>query len=324
MSASSGGSSTPVTAPLTFGRYSKPAVAAVQFSPSSPLDDLEAITLTGTGFTPGVGVGVQECALGTTNAPTCDYTTSRIVTAGFHGDFTLTYAVRRDIAASVSPGGATSVDCAINPCELTVQGSQSQPTISHALTFDPNVPAVTPTIAAAPNTGLTDNQQVTVSLDGFTPSQPVQIVECSADAISEGNNFGYCDYNTSQTVTPTGPTSIQTSFVVRAVLNGQSGLVDCTTQPGACVLVATENGSYYGGGRNRRDRTRIHAAQPRVHTTHLHRTLSGAKEAARRVPVSTTSVPRPRPANPIWRYPRQPNRCQLRPTRTAPAWPRRT
>lgn len=248
VSASSGGSSTPATAPLTFGRYSKPAVAAVQLSPSSPLDDLEAITLTGTGFTPGVGVGVQECALGTTNAPTCDYTTSRIVTAGFRGDFTLTYAVRRDIAASVSPGGATSVDCAINSCELTVQGSQSQPTISHALTFDPNVPAVTATIAAAPNTGLTDNQQVTVSLDGFTPRQPVQIVECSADAISEGNNFGYCDYNTSQTVTPTGPTSIQTSFVVRAVLNGQSGLVDCTTEPGACVLVATENGTYYGGG----------------------------------------------------------------------------
>jgi len=248
-SASGLGSSTPVNAPLTFGLYIKPAVAAVQLSPSSPLDDLEAVTLTGTGFTPGVGVNVQECAAGTTKVPDCDYTTSRTVTAGFTGAFTLTYTVRRDIT-SVSSTPATSIDCATNACELTIQGSPSQPTTDLPLTFDPNVPAVAPTITANPNTGLTDNQNIAVSLTGFTPDQPVQIIECSSDAITEAN-LGYCDYTTSQTITPTASTTTQTSFVVRAVLGGQSGLIDCTTQPGACVLVATENGGYYvivGGG----------------------------------------------------------------------------
>ena len=233
-------------APLTFGLYIKLAVAAVQLSPTSALDDLEAVTLTGTGFTPGVGVNVQECAVETSKVPNCDYTTSRTVTAGFKGEFTLTYSVRRDIT-SVSSTPATSIDCATNACELTIQGTQSQPTTNLPLTFDPNIPAVTPTITANPNTSLTDNQNIAVSLTGFTPDQPVQIIECSSDAINE-SNFGYCDYNTGQTVTPTGPTSAQTSFVVRAVLGGQAGLVDCTTQPGACVLVATENGGYLGGG----------------------------------------------------------------------------
>lgn len=245
-SASGLGSSTPVHAPLTFGLYIKPAVAAVHLSPSSALDDLEAVTLTGTGFTPGYAVTVQECTIGTTGFPNCDYTTLRTVTAGFTGAFTLTYPVRRDITSTTTTG-PTSVDCATNGCELTVQGTPSQPTTNLPLAFDPNVPAVTPTVTATPNVGLTDNQQITVSLDGFTPDQPAQIIECSADAITEGDNLSYCDYTTGQAVTPTGPTTTQTSFAVRAVIGGPDGLVDCTTQPGACVLVATENGGSYGG-----------------------------------------------------------------------------
>jgi hypothetical protein len=241
------GSLTPVNAPLTFGLYIKPAVAAVQLSPSSPLDDLESVTLTGTGYTPGVGVNVQECTLGTAKVPNCDFTTNRTITAGFTGEFTVTYTVRRDISAFVSPTGPANVDCATNACELLVQGSQSQPPDTLPLTFDPNVPAVTPTITAVPNSGLTDNQQITVALSGFTPNQPVQIIECASDAITE-TNLGYCDYTTGQSVTPSGPTTVQASFVVRAVLGGQGGLTDCTTQPGECVLVASENGGYYGGG----------------------------------------------------------------------------
>jgi len=39
----------------------------------------------------------------------------------------------------------------------------------------------------------------------------------------------------------------QAFFVVRAALN-QDGPQDCTTQPGACVLIASEGSGYYGGG----------------------------------------------------------------------------
>jgi len=161
----------------------------------------------------------------------------------------LTYFVRRTIAAASSPTGPTNVDCATAPdvCELTVQGTPSQPTTTVALAFDPNIAPVAPTITADPNTGLTDNQNVVVSLQGFTPDEPVQIVECSADALTEGNIFSYCDYTTAETITPTGPQLAQTAFVVRAALGGQGGLEDCTTQPGACVLIASEGNGYSGG-----------------------------------------------------------------------------
>jgi len=116
------------------------------------------------------------------------------------------------------------------------------------LSFDPNIAPIPPTITADPNTGLTDNQNVVVSLQGFPPDRPVQIIECSADALTEGINFSYCDYTTAETVTPTGPQLVQTAFVVGAARAGQGGLEDCTTQPGACVLIACEANSYDSGG----------------------------------------------------------------------------
>jgi hypothetical protein len=242
------GGTTPVEAPLSFSPFVKFAVASVQLTPSLPLQDLELVTLTGTGFTPGYAVNAQECAFTGTDTPACDYTTSRAITTGYHGEFTLSYYVRRDIVTSATSSGPITTDCAakLGACELTIQGTPSQPTTALALNFDPSVPAVTATITAAPGVGLTDNQSIGVSLQGFTPNQPVQILECSADAISEGDNLGYCDYTTAVSATPTGPGGVQAAFAVRAIIGGQSGLVDCTAQPGACVLIATENGGYSG------------------------------------------------------------------------------
>ena len=64
---------------------------------------------------PGIAVNVVECAAGTTQFPTSDYTTRRAVTAGFHGEFKFTIGVRRNLAAFVSPNGATNIDCAAAP-----------------------------------------------------------------------------------------------------------------------------------------------------------------------------------------------------------------
>jgi len=245
VSASGLGPSTSVKARLAFNKYAPLAVAAVQLSPSAPFDDLEAVTLTGTGFTPGYAVNILECL--TAAKPTaCDYSTTRTVTAGFQGQFTLTDFVRRDITASSSPTGPTTTDCATTACDLTVEASPAQPAVTVPLTFDPNAPAIPATITASPNTDLTDNQDITVSLNGYTPDQPVQIVECSADALTQTNGLSDCDYTTSQTITPTGAQSLQTSFVVHAAIGGQAGLQDCTIQTGACVLIASETNDYYG------------------------------------------------------------------------------
>jgi len=111
------GSSTQLKVGLSFNPNIPPVVPAVQVSPSVGLHDLQPVTLTGTGFTPGVAVNVEECAAPSTLQPLpgCDYTNTRAVTAGFRGEFTLTFSAHRDIAAFVFPVGAANTDCAAHP-----------------------------------------------------------------------------------------------------------------------------------------------------------------------------------------------------------------
>ena len=246
---SSSGSSAPLSVPLSFDPNVAPVVSHVEVSPSSRLHDLQSVTVTGTGFTPGVAVFVQECAVESALLFTsCDYTNSRSITAGFHGEFILTFSARRNIAAFVYPTGVANTDCATKAgvCELVVQGSQSQDPTTTALAFNPSVKAVPPSISASPRTNLRDNQNIRVGLRGFVPAEPVTVIECAADAISEGGNTSYCDYTTIQTTSPAGTGATSTAMHVHRAIAGQAGLVDCAARPGACVLLALENG-YYGG-----------------------------------------------------------------------------
>jgi hypothetical protein len=245
----SSGNSAPLSVPLSFDPNVAPVVSHVQVSPSSRLHDLQSVTVAGTGFTPGVAVSVEECAAESALLfASCDYTNSRSVTAGFHGEFILTFSARRNIAAFVYPTGVANTDCATKAgvCDLVVQGSQSHDPTTTALAFNPNVKAVPPSISASPGTGLRDNQDVNVVLRGFAPAEPVTVIECAADAINEGGNTSYCDYTTSQTTSPAGTGATSTTTHVHRAIAGQAGLVDCATKPGACVLLAIENG-YYGG-----------------------------------------------------------------------------
>jgi hypothetical protein len=243
------GSSVPVKVALTFDPNVAPAVALAHVTPNSSLRDLDSVIVTGTGFTPGVAVDVVECTRPPAGFPSCDYTTGRAITAGLHGEFSFTFSVRRHIAAFSSPNGATNFDCGAirRSCALTIRGSETQPTISRGLTFNPRLSAVVPAIIIDPKYDLRDNQSIAVTLHGFTPNQPVRIVECSGEAITE-NDLSYCDYTTVQTGTPT-VSDLRTRFTVRAVVGGQGGLVDCRTKRGACVLIAAASeGDYYGVG----------------------------------------------------------------------------
>ena len=237
----------PPSVTLVFDPSKPPATATVQLSPATQLVDLQAVGLTGAGFTPGYGVAIEQCVAKTaTTFVGCDFSTASTVTAGFHGEFSTSYFVRRKISTTSSSGPA-AVDCAAAPgiCVLLVQGSPSQPPKTVALDFDASVPAVPPSVSASPNTGLADNQRIAVTLGGFTPDHAVQLVECTAEAASDAD-LSYCDYSTTILTTPGGPTG-QASFVVRSVVRAADGLEDCTSSPGACVLVAVGVGQYYGG-----------------------------------------------------------------------------
>ena len=203
--------------------------------------------MTGGGFTPGYTVNIIECEARAKSAPgPCDYSTAHPVTAGFHGEFTTSYFVRRKISVYNSTGPAV-VDCGASSgtCLLLFQGSPAQPNKTVPLDFDPSVPAVPASITASPDTGLADNQRVSITIGGFTPDHPVQITECTEDAVSEAD-LSYCDYATSIVTTPGGPSGTA-SFVVRSVVRAANGLENCKSGPGACVLVAVGLSQYYGG-----------------------------------------------------------------------------
>jgi len=243
------GAPTSVAVPLSFNPNVPPVAAAARVAPATGLHDLQLVTVTGTGFTPGVAVYVEECAHTPALAfPACDYTNTRQVTAAFHGEFNLTFAVHRSVAASEYPTGVINTDCAArtNACDLVVQGTQSQPVQALGISFNPHVRARQLTIAAAPRTMLRDNQPIDALLRGFTPNQPATILECSAEALSGGGNLNYCDATTRQIAAPDPKGAATTTFYVHRVLGGQSGLLDCATRPGTCVLVAFEGEYYYG------------------------------------------------------------------------------
>jgi hypothetical protein len=240
----------PVTAPLSFNPAVPPAVAGLSVTPSTGLGDLRQVTVIGTGFTPGSQVELEECGSSVQN-PACDYTDAQSATPGFHGEFLVTFVVRRNVPLTlgIGSGGSASFDCAIQIGACSIQAfSISSNSVSVPLTFDKHKPPVVPTIAASPSTGLTDNELIDVTLTGFAPRSSIEIVECNRKAISDAN-LGECDFSTTAVAsTPAGGGNPSTQIAVHRAIAGSAGLVDCSAHPGNCVLAAYGYGFYAGYG----------------------------------------------------------------------------
>ncbi len=240
------GYGTPIDTPLSFNPSIPPVIAAISVTPSTKLADLQLVQVRGFGFLPGVAVSISEC----TQAASVCAPNQRLVTAGFHGQFTITVSVQRLLAAA-GKVGVVATDCAshLGACSISASaaGSSTSPIVS--LAFDRKQHPATPRITVVPNTNLTDNLRVGVTLGGFPKFGPVEVLECSAEAVSE-QNLGYCDQSTAVlTNTPASGGAATVSFFVRRQIGGQNGLVDCGARAGACVLVATASAfyGYYGG-----------------------------------------------------------------------------
>jgi hypothetical protein len=238
-----------VNASLAFDPRIPPVVPALSVSPSTNLGDLQLVNVSGYGFLPGVQVNISECAQDTF---ACD-PGSRTATAGFQGQFTITMAVHRRLAAQ-GQLGIDPTDCAahLGACLINAyaQGTNTAPSV--ALGFNPRKPAVNPSMLVVPNTGLVDNQRVGIVLNGFGAFGQTAVVECSADAVAD-QNLSYCDPSTELvTTTPANASAPTLSFFVHRQIAGQDGLVDCAAKAGACVLVALpyQFFGYFGGVSN--------------------------------------------------------------------------
>jgi hypothetical protein len=213
---------------------------AVTVTPSTGLLNFQTVTLSGTGFTPGVLVGWAQCknnASGT--AADCDTGNTGTATPDGSGAFSTPFTVHRILHTANG-----TVDCASAPatCNLGA-GTVTQPSAESAgvpLTFDPNAPLPPPaTLEVNPAIGLHDGDAVAVSGSDYLPSSQVAIVQCSVPASA----------STCQTLLllPADATgSFATQVIVhRVVATPPFGATDCAAAPGTCQLTAVSLADYY-------------------------------------------------------------------------------
>jgi hypothetical protein len=102
--------------------------------------------------------------------------------------------------------------------------------------------AVGPTLSATPNDGLANGDQITVTGSGFTPSESLALLECTAPAPSAAD--GAADCNESGVVTTAADSSgslVGVSFTVASGAVGSGGAF-CPSKVagGGCYLVAAD------------------------------------------------------------------------------------
>jgi hypothetical protein len=225
----------PSTVPLQFDPSVPPVVSSITLDATVAIKDLQTLTITGSGFLPGATVAVDQCA---SSDGACG-TFPVDVTAGFTGDFALTYAVRRALPV-LGFSGLRRIDCGSRAgvCSMVAaDGTPGVPALA-PLGFDRLTAATPSAVIAVPNAHLQDNQRIDVSFTGFSSYQPITMFECTAKALASGD-ASYCDPNTLLTTTTSaGGAPPAVSFFARRALEVAGGLVDCGAQAGACILIA--------------------------------------------------------------------------------------
>ena len=225
-----------VSAPLAFDADAPLAPPpTMSVSPAEGLADLQAVTITGSGFVWSDHVSGALCAAAGSTQDACDWETQ------FD-----TQAV--DGAVSVeTPGSAVistfegTVDCRVpGACVYALsQGNLLSPskTATAAVTFDPATEVVPPTITVEPADGLADGDTVTVSGSGFRPNGWVEGYLCAGEVTPANCTWiqAYDDVDDAGGVT-------LTARVFAAFDRPTGGRVDCRDAGADCSIVLSSGG----------------------------------------------------------------------------------
>ena len=230
-----------------------PASAAVTVTvdPSTGLADGQAVTITGTGFSPNASVGAAECsaAVGQSRSTNdCDLTNAPIVQADSSGTAVIHLRAKRTITTPNSG----EVDCvtAAQPCIIGMGDTSDlmnpEKTGGAPITFDPNAPPVPPPdVSLTPSDDLIDRQQVAVYATGFIPGEFVTAVQCAVQNLDKNpcsESFGY-GFAGGQ-ADPTG--AVAFGITVRRAVRVNNARFDCASAPGACVVAVQATGGPLG------------------------------------------------------------------------------
>ncbi len=215
---------------LVFGGWAisaAPAGAATSYTPSitvTPnigLTNGQTVTITGSGFSPSEpSLVAVECNLKATDESGCNVGTFAPVTIDSSGNVTsLTF----DVQTGTVGNGTCGTSAADATCFISIGSMTTGADVAHATIAFATGPGVTVT----PSTGLENGGTVSLTGEGFTPSDSLYAVECLATATTPAG----CDV---ANVTPISASATGT-------FSGQSfKVVTGTVGTGTCGTNATD------------------------------------------------------------------------------------
>jgi hypothetical protein len=221
--------------PLSFNPKVPPKKTTVTVTPSTNLVDHQLVTINGGGVAPNFFVGIQQCGPGVPSFQTCDFSTGAGILSGAKGGFHLSYPVHRILELG-GPEGTGTVDCAVVKCQLvagSLGGGRPLPA-AVPLSFNPKVPPVSQKLLVFPHGDLVDKQLVTAFGSAFTPGAGVTVVECQAGVTVPFE----CGFGQLSTVTVGFVGHFAEQVAVHRFIFTPTGLFDCASAPGACVISA--------------------------------------------------------------------------------------
>lgn len=155
----------------------------VKAEPATGLRDGQAVEVTGTGFPPGVSVGIVMCAKeagrdhGAQGVAACNIGHYASVTSDADGVATGTFSVRRLLVLA-----GNEIDCASEPgrCMVAMGMISDYDTSGGVLVdFDPSAPLPEPpTVTVDATDDLRDGQQVAVEVQGLYPDGMAGVMLC--------------------------------------------------------------------------------------------------------------------------------------------------
>jgi hypothetical protein len=191
-------------------------VPTVQVQPSTNVADGQAITVTGTGFTPSATIAVVECQAGATSESNCDISNYVDIAASSSGDFSTPFIASRYLQI-----GSATVDCAVSGACILVAANlaNTSEATGTSLTFDPTAPPP-PALALGATlspTGTVNHKTGVATLSGTVTCNRAAVVNVTGQVSQTYHRFIFTSYFSANVLcTSSGTWS--------AVVNPQNGL----------------------------------------------------------------------------------------------------
>ena len=212
----------------------------VSLTPSDDLLDRQQVAVYATGFLPGEFVNIVQCAAQKLDTTPCNESFN--YGGGGQADPTGAVAFGLTVRRALRVGGER-FDCAsaVGACVVAVQAIGG-PIGTAPLAFDASVPLPPlPTLTVTPSDGLGDGDIVHVHGEGFTPNDPIQLIQCPSE-VNIVVNGCFSEYNRYLQADAGG--AITTSMKVERDVQvfdpktGQQSTVDCAASAGRCLVTA--------------------------------------------------------------------------------------